>query len=688
MDRARIRLQSASATEWLPAMPGGSENLEKAIERAVGGGQLLDSTAKNIRALLAGAPLDLYSRVIDELVTAEKWAELNDRFYKTLEFGTGGLRGRTIGKVVTAAERGDAAHSSESFREETAAATGRPEFPCVGTNAMNFYNISRATRGLVAYLQEWNAKRLTGMRPKIVIAHDTRFFSKEFTELTAKVASENGCDANVFDGPRSTPELSFAVRHLNASAGIVITASHNPPHDNGYKVYFSDGAQVIEPHASGIIARVNAITSETFVPLPKDRRGTVTTLADDVDEAYMHRLETLIVNPSVIPAAESLRIIYTPIHGTGGVIIKPLLSRLGFNFQLVKEQDRFDGAFPTVKSPNPENAEALQKGIELAQKRNADLVIATDPDCDRVGVAIRTKSGEMKLLTGNQIGSLLAWYRVKALFDRGVLKKENASRGVIIKTFVTTDLLKAIAEHYGLRCVETLTGFKYIAAKLGKYEAALPEASRKNYVDLSEEETRELRLAHSSFYIFGGEESHGYSAGDFVRDKDGNGSTIMFCEVAAYAKSRGLTIDQLLDEIFACFGYFGEKNGSLVFEGAEGANKIARLVESYVSTPPKEILGSKVTRVRNFATETVRDIEGDEIPKEKMSILELEDRTKIAVRGSGTEPKIKFYLFAQERPVKGKFEMAELEKIKAEVSERLERLWHWLQEDAQGRLAR
>jgi len=217
----------------------------------------------------------------------------------------------------------------------------------------------------------------------------------------------------------------------------------------------------------------------------------------------------------------------------------------------------------------------------------------------------------------------------------------------------------------------------------------LPEGSRKNYVHLSEEETRELRLAHSSFYIFGGEESYGYSAGDFVRDKDGNGSTIMFCEVAAYAKSRGLTIDQLLDEIFAGFGYFGEKNGSLLFEGAEGANKIARLVESYVSTPPKEIFGSKVTGVRNFATETIRDVEGDEIPKEKMSIFEVKgDRTRIAVRGSGTEPKIKYYLFAQERPVGGKFEMAQLEKIKAKVSERLERLWDWLREDAQRRLAR
>jgi len=671
-----IRLQSAIMPEELAPMSGGVEKLHLLIERAIADGQLLDLAAKNIRALLAGAPSDLYSRAINELVAAEEWAELNDRFYKTLEFGTGGLRGRTIGKIVTAAERGNAAPNE------------RPEFPCVGTNAMNFYNISRATRGLVAYLQEWNAKRLTGKRPKIVIAHDPRFFSKEFTELTAKVASENGCDADVFDGPRSTPELSFAVRYLNASAGIVITASHNPPHDNGYKVYFRDGAQVIEPHASSIIAKVNAIAREMFTPLPKDRQGTVTTLADDIDEAYMQRLETLILDPGVIRAAKSLRIIYTPIHGTGGVIIKPMLKRLGFNFQVVEEQDSFDGAFPTVKSPNPENPDALQMGIELAQKKNADLVIATDPDCDRVGVASRTKSDEMKLLTGNQIGSLLAWYRVKTLFDRAVLDKENASRGVIIKTFVTTDLLKAIAEHYGLRCVETLTGFKYIAAKLGKYEAALPETSRKNYVDLSEEETRELRLAHSSFYIFGGEESYGYSAGDFVRDKDGNGSAIMFCEVAAYAKSRGLTIDQLLDEIFAGFGYFEEKNGSLIFEGAEGAKKIARLVESYASAAPKEILGLKVTRVRNFATETIRDVEGDEIPKEKMSIFELEDRTRIAVRGSGTEPRIKYYLFAQERPSTRKFEIAELEKIKAKVSGRLERLWDWLQEDAQGRLAR
>ena len=209
----------------------------------------------------------------------------------------------------------------------------------------------------------------------------------------------------------------------------------------------------------------------------------------------------------------------------------------------------------------------------------------------------------MKLLTGNQIGSLLAWYRIKTLFDKGVLNKQNAARAVIIKTFVTTDLQKAIAEHYGLRCVETLTGFKYIGAKLGKYERAIPEQLRQNYVDLAEEETRRLRLAHSSFYVFGGEESYGYSGADFVRDKDGNGAVIMFCEVAAYAKSRGQTVDQLLDEIFATFGYFAEKNGSLVFEGAEGANKIARLVESYATNPFSEVLGSKVTSIRNFETD-------------------------------------------------------------------------------------
>jgi phosphoglucomutase len=668
-------LQSVFTAEQLAAMPGDVEKLHSKIDCAVADSQLMESAAKNIRTLLAGAPSDLYLRVVDELVTAGAWPELNDRFYQTLAFGTGGLRGRTIGKIITTAERGS------SRKDE------RPQFPCVGTNAMNFFNISRATQGLIAYLHDWNQREKISQNPKIVIAHDPRFFSNEFTDLAARIAAENGCDAFVFDGPRSTPELSFAVRHIKANAGIVITASHNPPYDNGYKVYFNDGAQVIEPHASGIIAKVNAITSETFAPLPKDRQGKITTLGKEIDEAYMHRLETLILNPRIIRETKSLRVVYSPLHGTGRVIIEPMLKRLGFNFDVVPEQDRFDGRFSTVKSPNPENAEALTMAIDLAQKEDADLVVATDPDCDRMGAAVRTKTGKMKLLTGNQIGSLIAYYRTKTLFDRGILNKENASRAVIIKTFVTTDLQKAIAEYYGLRCVETLTGFKYIGAKLSKYERVLPENVRQNYVDLGEEETRRLRLAHSSFYVFGGEESYGYSGADFVRDKDGNGAVIMFCEVAAYAKSRSQTVDQLLDEIFAIFGYFAEKNGSLVFEGAEGASKIKQLVESYATHPFSEVLGLKVTSVRNFETETIHDIEGDEIPKEKMSIFELENRTRIAVRGSGTEPKIKYYLFAQRRPENGKFNSAELDQIKSEVEEKLKQLWDWLQKDAQSRLS-
>jgi phosphoglucomutase len=664
-------------------MPGHSEQLDSKISRAVADGKLMESAAKNIHALLDGAPSDLYLRSVHELLDGAEWTELNDRFYRTLAFGTGGLRGRTIGKIVTVAERGNARENE------------RPEFPCVGTNAMNYYNISRATQGLVAYVSEWNSRpRDIGFQPidrqdadaTIVIAHDPRFFSKEFAELAAKVASENGCDAFVFGSPRSVPELSFAVRYLRASAGVMITASHNPPYDNGYKVYFSDGAQVVEPHANGIIAKVNVIASEAFTPLPKARQAKIEMIGADLDEAYMRRLATLVLDPTVIREAKLLKIIYTPLHGTGSVIIEPMLKRLGFNFEVVPEQDHFDGRFPTVKSPNPENAEALTMAIDLAEREDADVVVATDPDCDRMGAAVRASNGKMKLLTGNQIGSLLAWYRTRTLFEKGVLNKQNASRGVIIKTFVTTDLQKAIAEHYGLRCVETLTGFKYIGAKLGNYERAIPD--HQNYVDLSEEETRKLRLEHSSFYVFGGEESYGYSGADFVRDKDGNGAVIMFCEVAAYAKAYGKTIDELLNDIYSEFGYFAEKNGSLVFEGAEGATKIARLIKSYATHPFPEVLGSKVTSIRNFETDKIEDAENDQIPKEKMLMFELQDGTRIAVRPSGTEPKIKYYLFAHRRPEEGKFDSEELNQIKTEVKEKLDRLWDWLQRDAQSRLTK
>jgi phosphoglucomutase len=646
------------------------------IHAAVSAGHLPESSAHNICQLLdrSSSPVDAAS--IAELVDAQAWGELNDRFFRTLAFGTGGLRGRTVGQIVTAAERG------------TPQALDRPEFPCVGTNAMNYFNISRATQGLVAYLKEWFAKENLPGRPKIAIAYDSRLFSREFSELTAKVASENGVDVCLFTLPRSTPELSFAVRYTNATAGVVVTASHNPSHDNGYKVYFNDGGQVIKPHDAAIIDKVNAIESDVYEPLPLESRGIIAHVCEEIDNAYMARLETLVLDPSLIEKARDLKIIFTPIHGTGAQISCPMLSRFGFQYSTVPEQIEFDGRFPSVKSPNPENAEALTLAIKLANEQNADLVIATDPDADRMGVALRNSKGEMELITGNQIGSLMAWYRATTLLRQGVLTESNLKNCVIIKTFVTTDLQKAIAHKLGIRCVETLTGFKYIGAKLGKYELALPPDIQARYRNLTESESRAWRLDFSSYYVFGGEESYGYSGSDFVRDKDANSATVMFCEVAAYAKARGITLDVLLDEIYGEYGFYLEKNGNLVFEGAEGAAKIKRLAKSYASQPPQTLDGVAVTGLINFATQEIRDVEGDLIPKEEMLILTLADGRRVAVRPSGTEPKIKFYLFARQEPAAGtRFTREELVPIKAEVKASLERLWSELQADAAQRLA-
>ncbi len=644
------------------------------IESAADAGQLLKSSAQNILSMLDRSDSPIVGESIAELVEGGQWEELNDRFFRTIAFGTGGLRGRAIGKIVTVAERGEPQPLD------------RPQHPCVGTNAMNFYNISRATQGLVAYLKGWFSKNQIPGRPSLVVAHDTRHFSRDFTDLVACVATENGCDVFVFDGPRSTPQLSFSVRWKNATAGIVITASHNPPHDNGYKVYFNDGAQIVEPHASGIIARVNAVESDSYESLPDESKGKLTVLGADADTAYMDRLESLVLDRALI-AKSDLKIVFSSIHGVGGIITLPMLDRLGFKYGTVPEQDVQDGRFPTVKSPNPENAEALALGIALAKKENADLLVATDPDCDRMGVAVRNDAGEMVLLTGNQIGSLMAWYRVTKLIEQGVITPQNASRCVIVKTFVTTDLQKAIAVKNGLRCVETLTGFKYIGEKLGKYEHHLPEAMQLGYRLQPESKTRALRLQLSTYYVCGGEESYGYSAADFVRDKDANGAVVVFAEVAAYAKSRGFTLTGLLDEIYAEYGFYFEKNGTLTFEGAEGAAQIAALAASYAAHPPAEILGVAVTGTRNFAAETLIDIEGDEIPKEKMLMIDLADGRRIAVRPSGTEPKIKFYMFAHRLPAPGeRFTSARLAEIKVDVKSSIDAAWEWAQKDAAERL--
>jgi len=650
--------------------------LPSRIEQAAADGKLLPESAKNILSLLSKSTSPIDAASVAELADAGNWPELDNRFFRTLAFGTGGLRGKTIGAIVTKAEQG---------RPQP---LGRPEFPCAGTNAMNSFNISRATQGLVQYVVEHFAKGGRTGKPAICLCHDTRFFSREFAELAAKIITEHGCDAYLFEGPRSTPELSFAVRHVGAQAGINLTASHNPPQYNGYKVYFEDGCQVTEPHASAIISRVNAVAGEGYEPVPENRRGRVVPMGADIDEAYMGRLATLPIDPELIRRENSLKIVYTPLHGVGGVIIKPMLQRLGFQCDTVAEQEIPDGRFPTVKSPNPENAEALSMAIAQADKTGADLVIATDPDDDRMGIAARGGDGKMQLLTGNQIGSILAWYRASRFFETGVLNASNRHRGVVIKTFVTTDLQKAIAEKFGLRCVETLTGFKYIGSKLGKYEAAIPAELRRDYAHMPEAETRRLRLEHSSFYVFGGEESYGYSASDFVRDKDGNSAAVLIAEAAAYAKSLGTTLPGLLDRIFAEFGVYLERGESLTMDGAAGAAQIKKLVESYASRPPVEVDGAKVASVRNFATDEIHDSEGDRIPAEAMLMVSLADRRRIAIRPSGTEPKIKYYMFGARLPGPGKtFTAAEVAAAREAVGASLASLWDWLGKDAQARLA-
>jgi phosphoglucomutase len=375
----------------------------------------------------------------------------------------------------------------------------------------------------------------------------------------------------------------------------------------------------------------------------------------------------------------STKVVFTNLHGTGGHINVPMLRAFGFDVLTVPEQDVQDGRFPTVESPNPENAPALKMAIDLAEQSGAEIVIGTDPDADRMGVAVRDSSGKMVLLTGNQIGSLMAWYRLKTCFDLGWLTHANRSRAVLIKTFVTTELQHAIADGFGVGIVDTLTGFKYIAGKLRKYEDAVPADKKGDYRALTEEQTRLLRLEYSRFFVFGGEESYGYLGSDSVRDKDANGATLMFAEVAAYAKSVGKTIPELMDDVYREFGYYLEVGKSLVMEGADGAAKIQALANSYAENPPSSVDGSAVLRVRDFAKQDLYDQEGDLLPKEKMLFVDLEDGRSFAVRPSGTEPKIKFYLFG--KAAAG----GDLTDSKNRVRNSLESLWAWIEVDAKMR---
>lgn len=608
------------------------------LEQAVAEGKLLPASLENIQLLMRGTQDPVVPATIGELVDKGEWTELNNRFYKTLAFGTGGLRGRTIGTVVMPAEQGKGG------------VNGRPEFPCVGTACMNFFNVGRAMRGLIAYVRRFVEADGSGRKPLIVIGHDTRHFSRDFAEYCSRIATDLGCDCALFDGPCSVPEVSFAIRELRADTGVMITASHNPAHDNGFKAYFNDGAQLIAPHDKGVITEVNALTSDSYEPLPADQQGSLRVLDSSFDEIYIARLKGVVLRPEVFGKA-SAKVVYTNLHGTGKRCIVPLLKSIGSNVSTVAAQDVQDGRFPTVASPNPENAPALDMAIAQANEEQADLVIATDPDCDRMGIAVRNPAtGKMELLTGNQTGCLLAWYRCMSLVELGILTPENLKHAVMVKTFVTSPLQDAIAKSFGIDVVNVLTGFKYIAAKLGKYENAIPAELRRNYRSMSEAETRELRLRTSKYFVFGGEESYGYLAQDFVRDKDANVAALCLAEMNAYLATQGIGLLECLNNIYKEFGYYKELGKSLVMEGADGAAKIAALTQSYIDNPPSVMDGSKVVRVRNFANGDLLDAEGDPIPAEKMLFFDLEDGRSFAVRPSGTEPKIKYYLFAHGAP--------------------------------------
>ena len=638
-----------------------STEFKQAIESAVQEGKLSTDSAENVERLMRESKqVPRMVASIQELVDKCEWEELNDRFFRTLAFGTGGLRGRTIGKVVTKAEMGKPT------------ALGRPEFPAVGTNCMNEGNVVRATQGLVNYLQ----KSFPGQAPKVVFAHDTRFFSREFAELAARTVAAAGGTAYLFSEDRSTPELSFAVRHLGAQAGVEITASHNPSHDNGYKAYFSDGAQIVEPHASGIIREVEAVQEPEVDPHPK-QGGKVVVLGQEVDTAYLEALKELVIEGEMLKKeGAKLRVVYSPLHGTGVRIVPAMLKGVGVEASLVASQEKGDGRFPTVKSPNPENGEALALGIEQAKKEKADLVLATDPDADRMGVAVRNSSGEYELITGNQIGSLLSAYRIDRMRAKGWIRPGEEKCCCLIKTFVTTDLQKEIAGSVGMRCVETLTGFKYIGEKLGLYEKQAGGRGQ-----MGAEEWRRARIEKSTFFVFGGEESYGYSGGDFVRDKDANGAVLMFVEAAAWAKSQGRNLLEEMNEIYRRHGLYLEKLGTLEMPGAEGAKQIAQAVESYQSRPPKVWGGRKVVGVIDFEKGCHRDVEGQEIPKERMLIFDLGEGFRVAVRASGTEPKMKCYFFGKRKV--GATE--DLGRAKQELAGELNELWSWTQADAKKR---
>ena len=508
-------------------------------------------------------------------------AELEDRFYRDLEFGTGGLR-----CVIGA-----------------------------GSNRMNRYTVARATQGFARYILEAHGDKAG--RPSVVIAHDCRHFSPEFTLEAALVLAGNGIVAKLFPSLRPTPQLSFAVRDLKATGGIVVTASHNPPEYNGYKVYNATGGQLVPLEAERVIAIIQEITS--FAQVKRITReeaeagGLLVWLGEAEDEAFAETVANTSVNRDLMAAgaAKDLVVVYTPLHGTGNLPVRRVLEKIGFTqVHIVKEQEMPDANFSTVKSPNPEEREAFTMAIELGKKIGADILIGTDPDADRMGAVVRNPQGEYEILTGNQSGSILVHYVLSQMKEAGKLP----SNGAVVKTIVTSELGATIARHYGATVFNTLTGFKYIGEKMNEFEQ-------------SGEYT----------YLFGYEESYGYLAGNYARDKDAIVASTLICEAAAYYKRQGKTLIDVLQDLYAQFGYYREALASRTLKGKDGLAQIRALMEDFRSNPPQQVAGVGITKLLDYSLGL------DGLPKENVLKFLLEDGSWFCLRPSGTEPKIKFY---------------------------------------------
>ena len=520
-----------------------------------------------------------------------------------------------------------------------------------------------------------------------MVAHDVRHFSRKFCELVASAWTKLGGYALVFDGPRSTPQLSFTVRHQYAHAGVVITASHNPSHDNGFKAYFADGAQLVPPHAQEVVERYQKISINELLPLltssGEEPGWNILPIEDDL--AYRAALEDAVLDPEILKE-NAPKLVFTPIHGTGAISAIPALWDHGVEVAVVDEQNQQDPNFSTVKSPNPENPEALKKGISVAQKTKSNLVLGSDPDCDRIGVAVRGKGGKFQCLTGNQVATMLAEYRLLVAKRKKILSDDGTNNVAILKTFVTTPMISRIAESFGVRCVNTPTGFKWMAEKLGKYEdQALIELKEKEGLALDFDATDlfvriDILTRYSTYVILGAEESYGYLPLDIVRDKDGNASALAIAELFGFLKSSKTEPLQFLDNLYKKYGYHEEKTENLYFEGAEGNETIKKLAASYRTKKLSSIAGQKIVKSKDFLEKGYIDEDEEELPQENFLMLELENGFTIAIRPSGTEPKIKYYLFGC-----GEKNALELEKSKNEVSSKIKEISEWLVNDANER---